>query len=188
MKKIVSTLLAIAMLFSCSVNAFADYDLQDSKPEQVSSAIAQEKAMANNAANSQCLVSRPTPLNPQNITRGVSKPTQKYTFSGYNPYYGSFTDVCGGIYTNYYFTGYSIYNVGFTGVSVSSDCTFYYSLIDMETGNSVGGLKKASFSADSSNEAGSSYDVLPDHKYCVFFRTDYSASASGTVSVSYSTR
>lgn len=137
--------------------------------------------------NSQRMVSRPTPLNPLNITRGTNLPTDKYVFQGTEPYKGSFSDVSAGIYTNYYFSGYTKYNVSFTNVSATGNCNLIFYLYNMTTGTMVGQAKSVAISSDTSyNEAYASFTTIASSNYCVFFRTDNSKSISGNIKVTYS--
>ena len=180
MKKFIASILAIALVLSCSATAFADYDNTDngyiaSSEQNIVPSVPQQ------------LISRPNALNPNVIvTRGSTLPTEAYEFDGTSPYSGSFSGVSGGLYTNYYFTGHTKYYVSFDNVSVTSNCNFVFYLYDMTTRSMVGAAKSYSFSSSSSsNEAYASYNTYADHNYCVFFRTDYTARASGNIYVSY---
>lgn len=191
MKKRILAILLVLTMVVCSfpVNAFAADNSPAAQLIPVSSAIVQEEKIttSNASANSQLLVSRPFGMNsPASVTRGVSLPTKEYTFDGQTPYFGLFSDVKEGIYTNYYFTGYSKYNVSFGSVTVTSNCSFTFFLYNMSTGSIVGTPQTVAFTAGIYNSAEASFNTLASYKYCVFFRTDGNGYASGNIGVSYS--
>lgn len=186
MKKVISLLLCVVLVFSLSATAFADSEYELNTADLVDPAIQYESDAQNSINELQTVITYGNSLNPTFITRGTSRPTSAYTFDETNPYSASFSGVSAGIYSSYYFTGHTKYNVSFRNVTVSANCNFIFYLYDMTGGYIVNNTSEVGFTKGTNNEAYASYDTIGDHCYYVFCRTNSTATASGTMKVSYS--
>lgn len=116
--------------------------------------------------------------------RGVDKPTQEWDWDD-GTYWGSFSEVQYGIYTNYYFTGVDNLEVVFSALNTDDSINyFYFCLTDLtdSTGSSSQTQKKLTSSSSYDSAFNSYSDLDPTHKYCVWMRTSGGA-VSGTIRV-----
>lgn len=181
-KKILSFVLALTMLTSLGIQAFAENE-ESRTPEYLPSPIEEivkENAISTGGFERICYVG--------NIsgTRGTSVPTTAWSFWD-GVYSASFSGVAAGIYTSYYFTGVNTLKVYFSNLCTESGTAkLTYYLIDLSNNNSATGpFYSDTLSTFSSEEVYKTFSGLTtSHHYCVWLRSNNTCRIDGDVIVS----
>ena len=121
-----------------------------------------------------------------NMARGTSVPTQKWDFVNNGGYYGNFSGVAAGIYTNYYFTGVSVLRVRFDNLTTTGSTQLVYMIKDLSNNTVYGPYTSEIISGSSNLELFRQFTVSSSGKYCVFFRTNNYEQISGRITVNTS--
>ena len=116
------------------------------------------------------------------VTRGLNEPTREWdwndgVFSSY------FIDVKGGIYSNFYFTDARILYLTIDDIYASGSTTLMYYLNDMTNNTSQSGQLKLS-EGDYDGRLERQFNVSPNHKYCIFIRTNNNRTIDGSITLS----
>lgn len=177
MKKLISIMMSISLIFSLSSVAFADEGAEILNQAQ------DTKVYYTLPVDQEILIEHfASGYGIKEISRGVDIPTSEHDLSS-GVYTGSFSGVMGGIYTNKYFTGRNTLKVMFENLTGSTSCTFYYMLYDITSG-SYGSARSVSLSTSSTESYYTFTGLNSAHEYCVFMRTNYMGTASGDITVS----
>lgn len=180
-KAILCMVIAITMLISSGIQAFADNSEQlalDSNCPSMQE-LAKENANATGGFERICYVG--------NISnaKGTSVPTSAWNFWD-GVYSASFTEVAAGIYTSYYFTGVNTLKVYFSNLHTESgSAKLVYYLIDLTNNSSSGPYYSNTLSTSSSEEVYRTFSGLTtSHHYCVWLRSNNTSKIDGNIIVS----
>ena len=115
-------------------------------------------------------------------TRGVNMPTQAWNF--YNGGYGgNFSEVVGGIFTNYYFTGSSKLLIAFDNLSSTGSTKLIWWVRTTDGTNVSGPHYSDTINGTSTQEINKTVSVSSSGKYVVYFKSYNSSQISGRIKV-----
>ena len=104
--------------------------------------------------------------------RGVNQPTTEWDWDD-GPYWGSFSGVQFGVYTNYYFTGVDSLEVTFTNLSTDEVNIFIFTIIDLTDSSETYDVVEKHLPAATNNASAFNTYIGLDttHRYCVRLRS-----------------